>query len=157
MIRLNIPNYIRQYLSARRRKGKLQLLIEALLMPVVSLWNTFYQYRIIKVYEANLTPQTLSLQEHLNNVFDNEFRRILLLHYDAEGVYFPLSTEGYEGVFISLENELTGVFIALDGEIESSISADFIVKMPLSVYKENMLTEIEKYKLPDKTYTIQYE
>lgn len=155
MIQFNIYNYVYQYISPKRRKPKIIQVLDALVNPLSFLWSNFDLWRNAKVYEVNLTPQTLALQEHLNNKFDSILRRILISHYDDGGLYVPLSTEGYSGIDFSLISEAYTQYLSIMGEIQITTGVSFTVYSPISINQSLISSELEKYKLAGKSYLIE--
>ena len=150
----DILNYIRQYLHAGLRKPRILQFLQGLAYPLHQLFTNFADWRVQQYYDVNISGQTYALQEHLNTLFDNTLRRILIKHYNDQAVYFPLSTEGYSGVFISLESENAGIFIALEGEIQQTIGVSFQVWIPSTINQELVISELMKYKLAGKSFEI---
>jgi hypothetical protein len=154
MINFNINWYVEKYLPGFIRKTNNVRAIKALVKPLLSLLTDFYNFRIEMIYRTNLTSQRLSLESHLNKIFDPIQKRILIAHYSDSGLFFPLSDEGYEGTIVSLESENDGLFIALDGEVREEIGVSFLIYAPTGLNNEMIKGEIEQYKLAGKTYEI---
>lgn len=154
MLKLDVKEYIRQWLPPGRRTAKLLQFLDALATPLAELWNGFNDWRTKQYYELNITGQTYALQEHLNETFDNVQRRIYIAHYNEQSLAFPLEAEGYEGVFISLESEDSGQFIALQGEVQEAIGVSFQVYAPAELNIELIKVELYKYKLAGRSFSI---
>lgn len=151
---INFNWYVEKYIPPFIRKIKTVKVAKALIKPLLSLWIDFFNFRQEMIYRTNLTSQRLSLESHLNKIFDPIQKRILILHYNDAGLFFPLSDEGYDGIVISLEAENDGIFIALDGEVQEDLGVSFIVHVPTGLNNEMIKGEIELYKLAGKTYNI---
>jgi hypothetical protein len=154
MIKINILNYVYQYISPLRRKTVIIQILNAFVLPIVYVYNLFDVWRVRKVYEVNLTSQTLALQNHLNNEFDNTLRRVLIQHYNDGGLSIPLSTEGYSGIEFSLISENECQYLSKYGEISSHLLTSFIIYSPSTINSAIIIAEVEKYKLAGKNYTI---
>lgn len=154
MIDFDVKNYVKQYLRIALRKAKMLQFLQALVHAIDQLWVDFRGWRTKQVYDINISGQTYALQEHLNNMFDNTQRRISIVHYNDQGLYIPLESEGYDAVLISLESEDQGQFIALKGEIQEAIGVSFKVYMPIELNKDLILSELYKYKLAGKTFDV---
>jgi len=135
--------------------------LSALIYPIAQLWRGsssligWDDYRKRKYYESNVTGQTRSLQEHLNNELDNENRQIRIIHKRSSGLPVPLIPEGYETIDFSLTEENEAVYVALKGEIIENLDTGFIVLIPSYVNKDKVTGIVNEYKLAGKTYKVE--
>lgn len=154
MIDFNIKYYAEQYLYPMLRKARMLQFLKALLNPLDQLWTDFRDWRTKQIYDVNISGQTLSLQGHLNKLFDSQQQRIYIAHYNDTGLFIPLESEGYDAIPISLESEDAGVFIALQGEIQETIGVAFQVYVPADINSEAVINELYKYKLAGKSFEL---
>jgi len=156
MIQIDFDKYIKLNLPRWNRKPKLIAFIQALFAPLKWLYAyDFTTYRDRSIYLSRITGQTMSLQEHLNNELDMTHRNIQIIHRRSNGLFAPLSTEGYEVVFISLEEENSAVFVALEGEDFQELNTGFIVLIPSYINKDRVIGIVETYKLAGKAFRIE--
>ncbi|MCT4637286.1 MAG: hypothetical protein N4A72_06225 [Bacteroidales bacterium] len=155
----DVPGYLEKYLG-HQNKGQLSWL-SVLAQPLTQLWRGnseligWDEYRRRKFYESNLTGQTLSLQEHLNNEFDPDQRRIAIIHKRSSGLALPLKSEGYDTVKFSLASENKPVNIALQGEVSHELDVSFVVMIPSSVNSISVSAVVNEYKLAGRTFKIE--
>ncbi|MBN1250695.1 MAG: hypothetical protein JXA16_01070 [Bacteroidales bacterium] len=154
MLGFDVKKYVWQYIFSFLRKNKLLQLIYALAHPIEEIWLLFKEWRSLQYYNINLFGQTYSLQEHLNNSFDNTQRRIYIAHFIDLGVSIPLESEGYDGIIVGLESEGEGKLISLTGEIQEAIGVSFQVFVPIEINSELVKKELYKYKLAGKSFGI---
>ncbi len=135
--------------------------ISVLVYPIVQLWRGsssftgWDDYRKRKYYESNVTGQTLSLQEHLNNELDNNARQIRIIHKYSSGLPISLISEGYETIKFSLIEEDVEVYVPLKGEINGELDTGFLVFVPSYVNKDRAIGIVNEYKLLGKTYRLE--
>jgi len=104
-----------QLLPPLLAKPKTRSWLQALLAPVLSLYNTFYAYRLQTIKTLRYNCQTIILENLLNDTFDNALRRIVITtNYDkADPVYIGQVNENDE-IWIGQVGESDMVFIGLD-------------------------------------------
>lgn len=146
--------YAWQWLYSAIRKPVFLQFLNALLAPIVNLWDDFETWRTKQYYDLNITGQTFALQSHLNKLFDPVLERIAIIHYNDLAYYFPLSYEGYEAINISLVVEDSGIFISLKGEVQEAIGVSFQVYIPSELNVSLVLSELYKYKLAGRSFEV---
>jgi hypothetical protein len=154
MVNFDVKNYIKQWLIQGIRKDAFMSFVDAVFHPLAELWNEFSNWRTKQFYDVNISGQTFALQEHLNNLFDPIRRRIYISHYEEQSIAFSLSSEGYEGVPVSLAIEASGQYIALNGEVQQAVDVSFRVYAPLELNIALISAELYKYKLAGRSFDI---
>lgn len=143
------------------RKPKRLYWLFSLIVPFRDIYNSFLQYRDKAIYKITHTPQVYSIENVLNDAFDNQERRIFI----RDGIYrFPVyfydRADDKPVRFYDRADDQPVYFY--DRATLENIDVDFVVVLPLGltlIASEliRLQSLIDFYKLPDKTYTITYE
>lgn len=153
------------------RKPKMASWIICMLKPVVNLHTQFINYRRKTVYKIDHTSQVFSLEKVLNDAFDQSERRI----YIVDGVYrsalyFYNPDENEPVHFYSQEEDEAQYFY--NPEELQNLDVDFVVVLPQSFARNQarraraneinpqelrIRALVDFYRLPDKTYELNYE
>lgn len=128
MISFDPHKLIRQLLPTFLRTPVRVAWLEALLSPFTALWTAYVDWRAVKVYEAHVTSQTISMEAYLNRLFDPAQRRIRIAHSMAKHVYVSLIRDTYDS-YIPGDD---GAFVDKDGENYVEVTG-FLVLIPHSV------------------------
>ena len=156
MIRIDFDKYININLPRWNRKPRFIKFMNSLFAPLKWLWSyDFSIYRDRTTYLSQITGQTMSLQEHLNNELDVTNRNIQIIHRRSSGLFAPLSSEGYQAVYIGLVAEGKKTFVALEGEDYEELNTGFIVLTPNYVNKDRVIGIVMNYKLAGKAFRIE--
>ena len=139
------------------RKSKTMALLNALVSPVVYVYNMFLINRRNNLYKLMITPQVCYVEMALNDKYDSSNRQIKIVP--------PIRKEP---LFIYQRPELRPLHFYTKGEAAkpknilyqkgeaSFFQYDFIVEVPATVaFNINEMTAvIDNYILPDKVYKI---
>jgi hypothetical protein len=117
-------------------------------------------YRMEVRSSLNINAQTIVLQNHLNDLFDNSARRIKIKHSNEQSLVVGLLADGQENYFairLSSENpaEYVEIYAALAGESLTALDVDYMILVPVGVPINALLAELNKYRLAGKSFTIQ--
>ena len=139
------------------RKPKMMALLNALVNPVVYVYNLFLINRRSNLYKLTITPQVCYVQKALNDKYDSTERRIVITKpktYDSLFVYEKIESKPVY-LYKKLESAAPKTFLIQKGEA-GSFQYDFIVEVPASVpFDINEMTAvIDSYILPEKVYKI---
>jgi hypothetical protein len=108
----------------------------ALVKPIESLYNTWYNYRQNNLYILEHTGQVCSLRKSLNDKFDPSERRIYIA--DAEQFAAVVLYTEAEAIEVPIYTEAEGIPLVLYTEAEMDSDLDYIVYVPASVYVTQM-------------------
>ncbi|MDX2304600.1 MAG: hypothetical protein NW226_17460 [Microscillaceae bacterium] len=135
--------------------------IKALLNPVKSNYSDFLLYRRAEIYDAYITGQTFQLRRLLNDSFDPDLKRIVIIHSfdDDLTLYLDEENQPNEDIFLYLDQEnqpAAHITLYLDGEPAGVLPVDFRIVAPLSLQAmENEIFSLVSTKaLASKTYDI---
>lgn len=138
------------------RKPIVVSFIQALIAPVETLYDKWFNFRVDNVYKLNNTGQVCYLRGSLNDKFDPVQRRI----YISDGQFFDTTyiyTEA-EGQNVNVRTEVEEPTIWLRTESETADTGlDFIVFVPtqIAISQEfGLKAHIEFYKAGGFRYTI---
>lgn len=138
--------------------------LRALTTPIQDTLDTFNANREANEYTLAHNGQVIKLEAALNDVFDNEERRIYIDTTLPDGVWLYTAVE-HRPLWLGTAAEAGAVeygcpvWLFTDAEIAAA--PDFIVYVPSVVYdalpsEVRMRALIDKYRLPSKfNYTIQ--
>jgi hypothetical protein len=116
----------------------------------------FTDIRKQAMYLFTVNNQVIILENYLNNTFDNELRRIRILHYLYAGNVFSLSTEeNLSSKIFGLKSENIGVAFGLKNEGLVKTSVDYKISAPTTISANKIISELEKYRPAGKTYEIE--
>lgn len=160
MYNIDFQQIISDLLPWFLRKPVMLAWLKALLLPVSQLYNSFLQFRGVKLYEASYNGQVAELEYVLNDYYysDGTLRSIYIEdNTDLGEVYLYNVAELEQETHIYNVSEVTEPETFLFNGAEGSESSDFIVFVPdsLSYDTDYLNSLIKKYKLAGPTYTIQ--
>ncbi len=133
------------------RKPKIIAYLKVLLSPVVELHELFLQKQKLDVFRLEHNGQVCYLRKALNDVFDNDLRRIEINgsnKFSPEFIYTPIEEK---------PKFLGTIFIHSKVDY-SDTAVDFIVRVPKSIYinrKYEIHKWIDFFKKGSKSYTIE--
>lgn len=138
------------------RKPRGMALVDVLLHPLRSLILEFKLFRDQKRVELSYTGQTMLLQRYLNDRFDPDEKRILIIHAQDMSTYLYFEGEGQLPFYLYHESEGAGSFLFFEGEAESVFEEDFQVSIPasLTAIAQQIREAVKKYKIAGVTYTV---
>lgn len=134
--------------------------LKTLLTPLKTDYADFLAYRSTQLYECYITGQTIQLQRILNDKYDPDLRRIIIIHSLDNDVNLFLDAENQPDedliLYVDSEGESDTLLLYLDNEAGGVLPVDFRVLVPISLSSfETMITQlIRKYALIDKTFDI---
>lgn len=145
MYTLDINILINWLLPAPVRKVKMQHWLNALLVGVRQLNDTFVLYTARTRYDMMITGQVRSLEFHLNRLFSPT----------ANHIYITDSVVGAQ-IFIFLESENQPLHLP---RFISGASSNFTVHLPNDItYQDAAIRAfLNKHKLPTKRYVLSYD
>lgn len=138
------------------RKPRFLALLSVLLKPISTVKAALLEYRqgVLAAMEPN--GQTMSLEWHLNNLYDSNSRRIYIVT-SSELVVQPFiynSGESGTAPFVYDHTETPTSQMYLFTRAEYFTSNFFIVYVPAVVYSAAIHTTIKAYKLAGTKYKI---
>jgi hypothetical protein len=141
------------------RKPKLKAYLNALLMPVATLYAGFVAFQAKARRELSYNGQTLSFQRALNDLFDPVLARIRIISQDAsfEAVYVNFVAEEEAEKYTKFTTESPPHFV-LYGTVELASQVGFVVRCPASLRPQEpaLKARIGQLKLAMVKYRIQY-
>lgn len=147
------------------RKPKFYAWFKALFKPSENLHTSFRAFRRQSNYKIDHTPQVFSIEKVLNDAFDQQLRRI----YIQDGVYLEAlyfyNPEENSPVHFYNESDKAVRFYSESELLQ--LDVDFVVVLPATFENVNsemafknspmylrIVSLIDTYRLPDKTYEI---
>jgi hypothetical protein len=141
---------IKGLLPFHKRLAKRLAFLNALANMLDAMMEYIRTFRIYATGLANTNCQTIRLLKHLNDMFDNNLRRITIGESEDWGVVIGFEEE-LNYMLMGYESEYEGVIIA--SEIEQSSSGIFII--PENLNADLVRGEIKKYVLAGTKITIE--
>ncbi|THU36924.1 hypothetical protein FAM09_18345 [Niastella caeni] len=139
------------------RKSKTMALLNALVSPVVYIYNLFLINRRNNLYKLRITPQVCYVEMALNDKYDSSNRQIKIVQPKRyEPLYLFRPVENQPAFFFKkIEAAKPKTWLYQKGEA-SAFQYDFIVQVPATVVFDinEMTAVIDSYILPDKVYKI---
>lgn len=139
------------------RKPKMLALLNALINPVVYVYNLFLINRRNNLYRLMITPQICYVQMALNDKYDSSDRRIKIVRPKSYNPIFLYKKIENKPHYLYQKRETTKPKTHLIQKGEAgSFQFDFIIQVPATVaFNINeMMAVIDSYILPDKVYKI---
>lgn len=124
--------------------------LKSLLTPIITEWQSYTLWHKDKLYEAHVTSQTVSMQAYLNRLFDPILKRIKVSHGATNEFYISLWSET-SGPYILADD---GIFLSLEGEINSEVLDGFIVEVPQGIDQIQVTGVVEAIKAVGVSYEI---
>ena len=138
------------------RKPKLFAYLQALVAPIISIYDIWYNWRIDNLYKIENTGQICYLRGSLNDSFDPIERRIYIDDGQTEETTYIFTDAEEQDVWLDTELEDDTLWLYTSGETDDS-ELDFIVYVPQSVY-DTQLNELKAhvnfYRAGGKRYNI---
>lgn len=129
--------------------------LQYILKPLDTLMQSYNNTRFEQIIKANVTGQVKLLQWYLNNLFDNELRRIRIYHA-SDGGYFIHNHEESTPGYLLAYNEIEGggdTYIYLNSELLGVLNK-FYIEVPPNVNNIELTGVVEKYKAAGKLFEI---
>jgi len=157
---IDFKRYVALLLPLDLRKPKMMYWLFSLTAPARDIYSNFMKYRDKAIYKIDHTPQVFSMENVLNDAFDNQERRI----YIRDGIYrYPVyfydRPDDKPVRFYDRPDQPVRFY---DRSTLANIDVDFVVILPsiLALPVAEMIrlrSLIDFYRLPDKTYQVIYE
>lgn len=139
------------------RKPALLGLLNALITPVIFIYNLFLINRRANLYRIMITPQVCYVEMALNDRYDSNERRIRIVKPKSYNPIFLFRKAETKPVFLYRKSEggKPKTYLYQKGET-GAFQYDFIVQVPVMVAFDinEMMAVIDGYILPDKIYKI---
>jgi hypothetical protein len=139
------------------RKSGTMALLNALVSPVVYVYNLFLINRRYNLYKLMITPQVCYVEMALNDKYDSSNRKIKIVQPKRKDPLFLYKKLESKPVYLFTKGEATKpkTWLYQKGEA-SAFQFDFIVEVPATVSfnMTEMSAVIDNYILPDKVYKI---
>lgn len=149
------------YLPSFFRNESQVAFVNVLLKPLLSGFEDFLSYRSSQIYESYLTGQVIQLQRLVNDRFDNELRRIIIIHSTDLDLILYLDEENQpaQDLNLYLDSEdlpSSDLMLYMDNEVGGALPFDFRVIVPISLqaFEVELYNIIRQYALIDKTFDI---
>lgn len=139
------------------RKPRIMALADVMLHPLRQLQSDFQAFRDAKRIELSYTGQTILLEKYLNDRFDPELARIMVIHEDQNQAYTYFESEGQQVTYTYFESEQPAMtFTYFEGEKGTAFPEDFKVSIPsdLIPIQEQIRQAVKKYKIAGVTYSV---
>lgn len=152
--------YLVRYLLPFHKRTQIRLIFLRLFANKVdALMNKIHNFKTIVRRSINITAQTIILQYHLNDTFDPILRRILIKHYNDQGLFIGLISDGIENyvplkLLSEIQENYNEIILALKNETNQTINADYLIYAPTSININQLIFELDKYRLAGKKYKI---
>lgn len=129
--------------------------VQALITPIVNLFNDFIGYKNFTVYWLGINSQVCFMEKALNDKYDPSLRRIEIvdgIEFDSVPLYLKVENKP-----VVLYKKGEGAPLILYTKMETQIfTSDFIVLVPMDINFNNreMRAFIDTFRTPAKTYII---
>lgn len=157
--RISIDKFTYQYLEPEWRLPNILLLFKVVLYPFQVMMDEYIAYRDAAIIKANVSCETMSIEWYLNELFDNELRRITIDTATSDGVYIRNEGEAPDNP-LYLGNEATEParfeYLYNPGEHVNFEGKSFAVFIPASLagVKDQIRGITNIYRNAGKTFTI---
>lgn len=139
------------------RKPIFSGLLNALVSPVIYIYNSLVLYRKNVLYRLSVTPQVCYLEKLLNDRFDKTERRIFITDGNFVAKKYVYLKSELKPKYLYLKSENKPFYVRKKAETGSG-GNDFVIHLPaLSVTVEQepeLKALIERYKLVTKGYEL---
>ncbi len=165
---LNIDKLVVDLVPTFLRKTGILSLLFALTAPIKNIYREFIDHKNNTQYYLEHNSQVCYLRKVLNDHFDDEKRRILVLDKNTIETYLYIYTPNEQIVsYLYTKEENKPLYVYTHSEFFLYSDVDFVICIPSDVYKREVTVtkrgdsffEIEaivnRYKLVSKTYKIQ--
>lgn len=154
---IDFNKLIKKVSPPRLRRTRYIMFLRAVLEPLKTLYAFFMSFLEEKRYELSITGQTMILESHLNDVFDNILRRIKIQHFQVDSDYDYFVSEGQNPDFDYFESEgASARYIYFYGENTSGIATDFVVIIPaeLAAKESQISATVKKHKIAGPEFAV---
>lgn len=158
IFRFDLKKYAGRVNWPSLRKAKIMALVDVLLHPLRKLQADFQAFMDAKRIELTYTGQTILLEKYLNDRFDAELARIMVIHNSQDvTLYLYNEDEGQAPKYLYNEEEVaTPKYLYFEGETGTAFVEDFQVAIPadLTGIQEQIRQAVKKYKIAGVTYSV---
>lgn len=149
LFKIDYHKLIRMLLPVRLRQPVLLAWLMVLLSPVMYVYRRFSAFRNDSLYYAGHTSQVVYMQAVLNDVFDSERRRIVIVDSAAMAPLYVYQDEEVTPLYAYLESENKPLELPV---IQETVTTDFSVLVPGDVIftEKYMRALIDRYRLASK-------
>ena len=101
LVEITLPHFF--------RKPRLMAFLGACIYPIKQLYGEFIKFTEEKTYEAEITPQSGSIERALNDSFDPVLRRFQIVHALLNSgpiLYLESDQRGYQGNVLYMKEEV---------------------------------------------------
>jgi len=140
--------------------------LRVLLAPLKRIYQEFLKFRITSNYKLTHNSQVASIEEVLNDLFDDNLKRIIIRNSEVKEPVWFYEPEDNKPVWFYEPEDNKPVYFYEESHL-FGFTADFIVIVPLDLQPDDNIEkeqfelelrrEINYYKLYSKNYTIVYE
>lgn len=142
---IDFKNLILSLLPSVVRRLRLFHFVDALIVPIKGVYNSFYAKRLFNMALANATPQTAKMRYFLNFIFDPILSRIEIVDFEKQTY-----------IYLASENKPLYLFTCISNTNVNIANYDFIVRIPseLATQENNIFNYVSAIKLPTKKFRI---
>ena len=154
MFRIHFERLVQWLIPSFLRQPNIALLLLAANKGLRDTYAVFLSYRDSATYRLNHNSQVCYMQGVLNDYFDADARRIVIVDFTAYGaIFFWVDTDTTDIVFMGDDNV---VYFYND-----DVGIDFTVQIPIGLVSDLSSVSLLKslvnyYKLAGKTYSLQW-
>lgn len=156
---IDLNRFCASLLPIQKRKPKIIQWLLCLIYPITQIYNDFMRFRDATNYRIGHTSQVFSVEDVLNDSFDNESRRIYIIDgdYTFPVFFYDRSDDKPVRIYDRSDDQPVLFYDRTD-----KLDVDFKVILPIDMNLPDAETIrlralIEQYTAPDKTYTIEIE
>lgn len=155
MIKIHYPNLIRQILPPLKRTPVRLAWFEALLTPLIEIYNQFQRWSELERMLINVNGRTMVLEGYLRFKYSNNEIAISTTIDNLPGIGLINEGETYIAL-VGLIHETSEPFdLPLISERQGGqYDVDFVVFVPAGVDVNDVIADIERYKTPFATYNL---
>jgi len=153
---INYAKLVTQRIPELLRFEDLIAFVQALVSPLVFIYNQFITFRLFIIYKLTITPQVVYMEKMLNDQYDSVLRRIYIKDGAIKAAVYLYTKAELKPKFLYTKPENKPIYLYTKGE-SIGTTFDFVVYVPsdISFNSVEMSTRINNYKLASKIYSIQ--
>lgn len=139
------------------RKPVHVLWLMALLSPLTMFYNLFLAFRTSVLYFLDIDSTVCKLQKLLNDRYDSQLRRIVIVDGAEFDPVFIYQREENKPVFLYQKAENKPAYLYTKAETGAT-TVDFVIKVPVFVVIDvsEVQALVRRFKLPSKTFKVQF-
>lgn len=136
------------------KKPMVLAFINSGIAPIRTNYDTFLTFKKDAEYRINHNGQVCFLQKLLNDKFDNSLRRIKVQNVPPKQRLWFYNTEDSKPIFFYNQSDNHPVFIYNSNDYYNQFDFEVLIPESLNGYRNQMLAQINYYKLESKNYQI---